>query len=45
MKKSLQHFLNARHIYCRLRNLGLSMKKAKKYAITYERFIYKFIYS
>lgn len=43
-KGKLQHFLCPLHMYCRLRDLGLSKKKARKLCNWYEVNIYKLIY-
>ena len=33
----LQHILNPLHVYCRLRDGGLSLKKARRIGMSYER--------
>ena len=45
MKKSLQHSLNALHMYCRLRDFGLPIRQAKKIATIYEFLTNRLLYS
>ena len=44
MRKFFQHYMNSTHIFCRLRDLGFSLKAARKYAIVYEKHFHKLIY-
>lgn len=37
----LQHCLNPLHVYCRLRNLGLTCRMAGRVSGLYERFVYR----
>ena len=39
MKTFFQHYLNPLHVYCRLIDMGVNMKLAKRIAIFYERLI------
>jgi len=39
MKTFFQHYLNALHVYCRLVDMGISSKLAKRIATLYERLI------
>ena len=39
MRKFMEHYLNALHVYCRLRDVGISRKSAKKIALAYENLI------
>jgi hypothetical protein len=41
MPASIQHYLNPLHIYCRLRNLGLTKGHAAYICQIYERAIFK----
>lgn len=45
MREFLQHIFNSRHVYCRLRDLGLSKNFAKKLSVRYEKFTHAFLYS
>lgn len=36
MRKMMQHYFNALHVYCRLIDLGISAKLARKIAALYE---------
>ncbi len=42
LKSTLQHYLNPLHVYCRLVNLKLNRKWAKRICQLYERNIYKY---
>lgn len=39
----LQHQFNPLHVFCRLRNLGLSAMAARSFSRLYERGVYRFI--
>lgn len=39
----LQHQFNPLHVFCRLRNLGLSVMTARNFSRLYERGVYRFI--
>ncbi len=41
MKNCLQHKLNPLHLYCRLRDLGVSASTATRISSLYERLIYR----
>ena len=38
----LQHYMNPLHIYCRLRDVGLSKRQAIFLCLIYERSIFRF---
>ena len=39
MRKGIEPYLNALHVYCRLLDLGLSKKWAKRITVVYENLI------
>ena len=43
MSKTLQHYLNPLHIYCRLRDLGLAEKLAVFLCQLYERTVFNYL--
>lgn len=43
-KTKIQHLLNPLHIYCRLRDLGISKQKCNKLCRLYEKHIVKKLY-
>lgn len=40
-RAKLQHRMNPLHIYCRLRDLGISVPTAQRVTGFYERFVYR----
>jgi len=44
-RSSMQHSLNAMHICCRLREMGLPLATAKRYATIYEKFSHRLLYA
>jgi hypothetical protein len=44
MIKQLKHILNSLHVYCRLRELGLSKRKSMRIISFYETKIYNRIF-
>jgi len=45
MGATLQHYLNPLHIYCRLRDIGLSKGKAVSMCRIYEHFVFRYFLS
>jgi hypothetical protein len=45
MRNFLQHVLNPLHVYCRLRNIGLTPTSAQRVCRVYERFVYRLVLS
>lgn len=45
IRETLQHYMNAMHICCRLMNFGMTMKRAKRYAMAYEKFAHRLLYA
>lgn len=41
IRNYLQHRLNPVHMYCRLMDIGLARKSARRLCSVYERFIYR----
>ncbi|MBG0772805.1 hypothetical protein [Oleidesulfovibrio alaskensis] len=41
IKSYLQHRLNPLHIYCRLRDCGISAGAAARFSALYERYLYR----
>ncbi len=41
MRSRLQHKLNPLHVYCRLRDMGMSVATAHRVTSLYERLIYR----
>jgi hypothetical protein len=43
-KSKIQHILNALHIYCRLCDIGITEKKARRVCVWYERKVHRRMY-
>jgi len=44
MAMTIQHKLNALHVFCRLRDMGISAKVAQRLIRLYERMVRHFLY-
>jgi len=44
MRDFLQHYLNDGHVYCRLRDLGLSADRAKRWSLAIARWLRPCLY-
>lgn len=45
MKTKIQHYLNSLHVYCRLRDVGISKSRALALVSIYERLIKNYLYT
>ncbi|GAB6177237.1 hypothetical protein JCM16814_21280 [Desulfobaculum senezii] len=41
VKSLLQHYLNPLHVYCRLRDIGVSTALTRHVCAAYERYVYR----
>jgi hypothetical protein len=44
MAMAIQHKLNALHVFCRLRDMGISAKAAQRLIKLYEKMVRHFLY-
>lgn len=44
MRRFIQHHLNPLHLYCRLRDCGVSAARAARLSGLYERLVYSRVY-
>lgn len=42
IRNAVHHFFNPLHVYCRLKDIGLSKPVAHKMSRAYERYVFRF---
>ncbi len=43
IRRVFQHILNPLHVYCRLKDVGVSAPMAQRVCRVYERFLFRFL--